>query len=167
MGLEEFLQMLARFAEAIRALAVAVMAYAVGWWLLFSAGIRLVKWTDPRRQYGVPSIIGRSVGGTAFINSAQYLNMTVLTFTGYASSGSGAMNVMPSAGGGVVGLVFSTALAWLAALGAIAIFHGSNMLIKSADGAGQSQQDPVWTGCIFIVSGAIGVNLWRFVGDLI
>lgn len=169
MNIVEFLSMVTKAADVIKELTVAIFSNVIGWYLLASSAWRLVKWHDQRRQYGGASILVRSVVGTLFIQSATYLNMVALTVTGYDLPASNAMSVV-SAGDTVPAMVFKSALVWLAALGVIAILRGTQLLVKAGDGGGSnggSDSDPVWTGCIYIVSGAIGVNLWRFVSGLI
>lgn len=171
MSLDELLSMLVKDAGILKEFVVALFSYVIGWFVLATALIRLAKWSDPRRSYGAASILVRSVVGTFFIQSATYLNMMALTVTGYGVSNTNAMSVMPStgAGSGIPGQIFSAVLAWLATLGVIAMLHGAQLIIKAGDGSSNTptDSDPKWTGCIFIVSGAIGVNLWRFVGGLI
>lgn len=162
--------MLILAADTIKVFAVGLFSTVIGWWMLVSAGIRLAKWSDPRRNYGAPSVLARAIVGSLFIESASYLNSVTMTLTGMGMPDVNAMSVMPdNVGGGPTAMMFGAGLAWLAALGVLAIFNGTRLLIKGADGAGQgsSEQDPIWTGCIYIVSGAIGVNIWRFVGGLL
>jgi len=171
MSLDELLAMLVKDAGILRDFAVALFSYVIGWYVLGTGIYRLAKWSDPRRSYGGASVVVRSVIGTCFIQSATYLNTMALTVTGYGVSNTNAMSVMPptSTGSGIPGQIFTAVLAWLAALGVIAIFHGGQLIIKAGDGSSNTptDSDPKWTGCIFIVSGAIGVNLWRFVSGLL
>lgn len=170
MTLAEFLQTVSQAADAIKALAIAIFSNVIGWWLLISGGIRLAKWGQPNRQYGVSSIIARTAIGSCFIQGSQYLNTVVMTVTGSGMPASNAMSVMPSSSGGEpVAMVFTAALGWLAALGVVAILNGTRLIVKATDGHGNqsAQEDPIWTGCIYIFAGAIGVNLWRFIGGLI
>lgn len=170
MGIEELLQTISQGASVVRQFAIALASNVIGFFFLISAGIKLVKWGDPRRSYGVAAVIVRAIVGTLFIQASAYLNMAVLTVTGYGMPDNNAMSVMPSGDGGIPAMVFKTALLWLGTLGAIAILNGARMLVKASDGqTGQSasQEDPMWTGFIYIGAGAIGINIWRFVGDLI
>jgi hypothetical protein len=57
-------------------------------------------------------------------------------------------------------------LTWVATLGVMAILKGTRLIVKAADGAGQNMsmhEDPGWTAMVYIISGSIGVNLWRWV----
>lgn len=169
LDLSQFLAVLTHAAQVIKQLAIAVAMNVVGVFYLGSALVRTLKWSDQRRNYGVPSIAGRAFSGTALIQASDTINTAVLTFTGALPDQNNAMSVMPSsAGGTVAGMVFGAALAWLATLGAIAILHGIHLIVKAGDGGQNSSvPDPGWTGCVFIVSGAIGINMWRFVGGLL
>lgn len=153
---------------AVRNLAVAVCSTVLGWWLMGTAGQRMVNWNNPRRQYGWPSIAARFVVGTMFVNASQYLNMQVLTWTGAAMPAANAMSLMPGGGGGSVPkMIFQTTLLWMATMGVIAILKGTSLIVKAAEGNSQQQEDPAWTAAVYIVSGSIGVNLWRFVNPFV
>jgi hypothetical protein len=170
MTLEDFLGIVTRDAEILKSAVVGIFALVVGWWYLFSAGFRLLKWSDQKRTYGWPSVIARCFIGACLINASTYVNSMVVTVTGEPPVN--AMSVMPaSAGGsGPAGMIMAAVLAWVAALGVIAILRGSMLIVKSADGQQQGQDshsDPVWVGLVFIVSGSVGVNLWRFTSGLI
>lgn len=170
MELSQFLTAAAQAAGIIKEFAVAVAASVIGWYYLINAGWRLIKWSDQRRQYGAASIMVRAIVGTLFIQASTYINMVVLTVTGQAVGSENAMSVMPSGGGGdVPRMIFQTALIWLGAFGVIAILRGATLLVKASDsGSGApSEKDPMFTAFIYIIAGAIGVNLWRFVGNLV
>lgn len=165
MDLNALLSSLNEGAVVLRDFAIALCSIVLGWWLLYTAAIRLLKWSDPRRQYGVPSVMARFIVGSLFVSASDYLNMQVLTWTGETMPAGNAMSVMADAGGSVPKMIAQTALVWVATLGVLAILRGTSLVVKAADGNGQSQQeDPAWTAAVFIVSGSIGVNLWRWVG---
>jgi hypothetical protein len=167
MSLSSFLAALSQAATVIQSLAGAIFSGLVGIWLMYSGVVRLATWGDARRQYGISSVLMRFAVGSLLINYATTLNMVVLTFTGQSGGmSSNSMSVMPSSSsGGVAGTVIQVALLWCATFGVVAIGRGLLLFVKASDngGGGPSNQDPVWTGAVFCVSGAIGVNLWRFV----
>lgn len=170
MDLTEFLALVTRNAGILKTSALEIASFVIGWAFMLSAGIRLLKWSDPQRRYGMMSVIVRSAMGACLINAGTFINSVVLTVTGEAPAN--AMTVMPpgAGGGGPAGLILAAVLTWVGALGVIAIIRGVLLLVKAADGQAQqqeSQSDPVWTGLIFIVSGAFGVNLWRFMSGLV
>jgi hypothetical protein len=169
MSLSEFLSAMTSNAGILQNFVISLFANVIGWYVLGTGGVRLVKWGSPRRDYGASSIMVRTVIGTLFIQATPYLNMAATTVTGYGLSTSNAMSVMPSGGNATVAAIFAAVLAWMAVLGVIAMLHGAQLLIKAGDGSGNqaTDSDPKWTGCVFIFSGAIGVNLWRFVGGVI
>jgi hypothetical protein len=155
-------------AVVVRQFAIALCSMALGWWLVGAAGTRMVKWNDPRRSYGWASIMTRFVVGTFFINATEYINMQVTTWTGEGMPAVNAMSVMPAAGGSVPKMILQTTLMWIATMGVIAIIKGTRLIVKAADGNNQSQQeDPGWTAAVYIVSGSIGVNLWRWVSPYV
>lgn len=169
MDIQAFLTDMIRGATALRDFAIALAASAVGWYYMVSAGWRLARWNDPKRQYGAGSVVGRSVVGTMFINASSYLNMMAITFTGFGLPDANSMSVISGGGGGVPQMVVKTALIWLACLGVIAMLRGAQLIAKASDnGSGApTEKDPMFTGLVFIVSGAIGVNLWRFASSFI
>lgn len=168
MDLNALLSSLNEGAVVLRDFAIALCATVLGWWLLYSAAIRLLKWSDPRRQYGAPSVAARFIVGSLFVSGSDYLNMQVLTWTGETMPAGNAMSVIAETGGSVPKMILQTALVWIATLGVLAILRGTSLIVKAADGNGQSQQeDPAWTAAVFIVSGSIGVNLWRWAGPYI
>lgn len=170
MDITEFLSMITRAASVVRDLVVGIFANIVGWYLFGSGLLRMATWGSPRRNYGAMSIIVRSGIGTVLIQSSQWLNMMALSLTGYGVSAQNAMSVTtPGAGSGIPGMVFSAVLAWLATLGVIAILHGTSMFVKAGDGSSSqpTNSDPKFTAVVFIVSGCIGINLWRFTSGLI
>lgn len=165
-----FLAALNEGAGVLRDFAISLCSVALGWFLIGAAGVRMMKWSDPRRSYGWASVTARFVVGTAFLNAADYINMNVLTWTGSAMASTNAMTVLPSAGASVPKMILQTTLMWVATLGVLAILKGTRLIVKAADGSGQAasmQEDPGWTAAVYIVAGSLGVNLWRFVGDYI
>lgn len=168
--LSAFLSTLNQGAGVLRDFAISLCSVALGWYLVGAAGVKMLKWNDPRRSYGWPSVTARFVVGTAFINATEYINMHVLTWTGSAMASTNAMTVLPSAGASVPKMILQTTLMWVATLGVLAILKGTRLIVKAADGSGQAasmQEDPGWTAAVYIVAGSLGVNLWRFVGDWI
>ena len=166
MDIQSFLDMLAQGAVVLRQFVIALCSMVLGWWIITMACIKMLKWSDPRRQYGAPSIAARFVVGSLFANAADYLQMQVLTWTGQGMASDNAMSVMPAAGSSVPRMILGTLLAWVATVGVMAILKGTRLIIKAADGSGQGgsmHEDPGWTAFVYIVSGAIGVNLWRWV----
>jgi hypothetical protein len=154
-------------ANVVKEFAIAVCSLALGWYLVGNAAFRMTKWGDPRRTYGWGSVSARFIVGTFFINAHAYINMQVLTVTGQAMPLTNSMSVMPGGGDSVPKMIFQCVLAWMATMGVLAIIKGTRLIVKAGDG-GQSQvEDPGWTAAVFIVAGAFGVNLWRFVGPLI
>lgn len=165
MDVSALLSSLNEGAVVLRDFAIALCSTVLGWWLIYTGSIRMLKWDDPRRQYGVPSVLARFIVGAFFASAADYLNMQVLTWTGETMAANNSMTVMPDAGGSVPTMIVKTALVWIATMGVLAILRGTSLIVKAADGNGQSQQeDPAWTAAVFIVSGSIGVNLWRWAG---
>jgi hypothetical protein len=164
MDIQAFLDNLTEGAIVLRQFAIALCSMALGWYLVGQAGVKMLKWSDPRRQYGAASIGARFVVGTAFINATDYLQMQVLTWTGQGVGSANAMSVMPS-GASVPRMILGALLTWVATLGVMAILKGTRLIVKAADGSGQSgsmHEDPGWTAFVYIVSGSLGVNLWRW-----
>lgn len=168
MSLDQLLSYGVEVARALIQLALGVATLVLGVYLIGSAGYRLARWGDPRRQYGFGSIAMRTGMGSAFL-SAQWMVSTIAeTVTGQGFDTNGAMSVF-NAGGTPVQKIFGVALAWAAALGVVAVLRGGMLWVKASDSAhgGQMERDPWWTGAIFMFAGGIGINLWRFVGDLL
>lgn len=169
MGIEELIAALIQAADVLKQFAVALCMYGIGWGLFISAGWRLVKYGDARRQYTMASVGTRALVGSLLIQASEYVNSVVQTVTGASASANNAMSVMPASGSSVPMMVFQAALAWLGALGVIAILRGATLMVKAGDSAGGgqgSEKDPLWTGFVFMFSGALGVNLWRFTSGL-
>lgn len=167
MDLNSLLASLYDGASTVKYFAIAVCSLVLGWYLVGNAAYRMTRWNDARRTYGWGSVSVRFIVGTFFINANAYINMQVLTWTGQGMPAANSMSVMPAAGDSVPKMIFQCVLAWLATLGVLAIIKGTRLIVKAADG-GQSQvEDPGWTAAVFIVAGAFGVNLWRFVAPLI
>ncbi len=165
MDIQSFLETLTQGAVVVRQFAIALCSMALGWFLIGQAGVKMLKWSDPRRQYGAPSIAARFVVGSLFNNASDYLQMQVLTWTGQGMGSDNAMSVMPSSGASVPRMIIATVLAWVATVGVMAILKGTRLIVKAADGSGQSgsmHEDPGWTAFVYIVSGSLGVNLWRW-----
>lgn len=169
MAMETLMASLSEGAIVVREFAVALCSLALGWFMLASASLRLKNWSDPKRTYGFASVTARFFVGAAFINAADYLNMQVMTWTGDAMPATNAMSVMPSAGSTVPTMILQTAMMWIATLGVLAIIKGTRLIVKAADGSGgaATQEDPGWTAAVYIVSGSLGVNLWRFVSGYV
>jgi len=166
MDIQSFLNSLGHGAIVLRQFAIALVSMALGWWLVTAAGIKMLKWSDPRRQYGAAAIAARFVVGTAFINATDWLQVQVMTWTGQGMAASNAMSVMPPSGSSVPRMILGVTLTWVATLGVMAILKGTRLIVKAADGAGQNMsmhEDPGWTAMVYIISGSIGVNLWRWV----
>lgn len=150
-------------ASVVKDFAIALCSMVLGWFLIGSAAYRMLKWGDRNRTYGWGSVSARFIVGTFFVNANAYINMQVLTWTGLAMPATNSMSVMPGGGDSVPTMIFQCVLAWVATLGVLAIIKGTRLIVKVGDG-GQSQvEDPGWTAAVFIVAGAVGVNLWRFV----
>lgn len=169
MTLPELLDNAIQAAIVVRQFGVAFTTYVLGFaslgWGLFILG----TWNSPRRQHGAGAVVGRVFVGTLFINSATWLNSVALTVTGYGVPAQNASSLVGS-GGSVPQQIFTAALVWVATLGVLSILRGTHLLIVAGDSAGRPtsmQEDPLWTGLIHIVAGAIGVNLSRFVSGLI
>lgn len=123
-----------------------------------------VKWSNPQRQYGGASVVVRVVVGTFLINAASWLNMVTLTVTGYGLPSMNSLSIV-SSGKSVPEMIWAVALVWVSALGFLAVIRGTTLLIKAGDNFGRpvaSEQDPLWTGLTYIVSGGIGINIARF-----
>lgn len=169
-SLQALLSALQEGAGVLRTFAITICSMVLGWYLVGAAGVRMAKWDDPRRSYGWASVTARFVVGTWFINAADYINMQVETWSGTGMANNNAMTVLPNAGGSVPQMILQTTMMWVATLGVLAIIKGTRLIIKAADGAGQSasmHEDPGWTAAVYIVSGSLGVNLWRFVSGYI
>lgn len=167
MDLQALLASFTEGAEVIKEFAIGVCSFCLGWFLVGSAAQRMMKWNDSRRTYGWGSVSARFIVGTFFINAHAYLNMQVLTVTGLAMPVANSMSVMPSGGDSVPKMILQCVLAWMATLGVLAILKGTRLLVKMGDGGQSQTEDPGWTAAVFIVAGAFGVNLWRFVSPLI
>lgn len=170
MDLSAFLGAMNDGAIALRQFFIALCSYAVGWFLVGQAGIRLAKWDSRNRSYGIGSVGARLLVGTCFVNAAEYINMQVLTWSGEEMPSANAMSVMSGGGSSVPQMILQTTMIWMATMGVIAIIKGTRLIIKAADGSGQPasmHEDPGWTAAVYIVAGSLGVNLWRFVGPLI
>lgn len=154
-------------AAVVKELAISVCSLALGWYFVGSAAHRMTKWSDARRTYGWGSVSARFLVGTFFINANAYINMQVLTWTGEAMPLTNSMSVMPGGGDSVPKMILQCVLAWMATLGVLAIIKGTRLIVKLGDGGQSQTEDPGWTAAVFIIAGAIGVNLWRFVGPLI
>lgn len=167
MDLNALLASLYLGAKVVREFAIALCSLGLGWYLVGNAAYRMARWGDARRTYGWGSVSARFIVGTFFINANAYINMQVLTWTGQTMPSSNAMSVIPSGGDSVPKMIFQCVLAWLATLGVLAIIKGTRLIVKANDGGSSQVEDPGWTAAVFIVAGAFGVNLWRFVAPLI
>lgn len=154
-------------AVVVKEFAIGVCSLCLGWFLVGSAAQRMLKWSDARRTYGWGSVSARFIVGTFFINAYAYINMQVLTVTGQAMPAANSMSVIPSGGESVPKMILQCVLAWMATLGVLAIIKGTRLIVKMGDGGQSQTEDPGWTAAVFIVAGAFGVNLWRFVAPLI
>ena len=164
MDLHQLLETAIRGAHNVAQFAITLASYAIGW-AVFGTGIWMwVKWSNPQRQYGGSSVLIRVVVGAFLINAASWLNMVTLTVTGYGLPPMNSLSIV-SSGKSIPEMVFAVALVWLSALGFVAVIRGTTLLIKAGDNFGRpvpSEQDPLWTGLIYIVSGGIGINIARF-----
>lgn len=167
MDLQALLASFSEGAVVVKEFAIAICSLCLGWFLVGSAAQRMLKWHDTRRTYGWGSVSARFIVGTFFINASAYINMQVLTVTGQAMPDANSMSVMPSSGYSVPIMIFQCVLAWLGTLGVLAIIKGTRLIVKMGDGGSSQNEDPGWTAAVFIVAGAFGVNLWRFVAPLI
>lgn len=170
MSLEAILSSMTEGAGVLREFFIALCSYALGWYLVGMAGAKMLNWNDPRRTYGWNSVAARFIVGTCFIHASEYINMQVLTWTGYGLPADNAMSVMPASGSSVPMMIMQTVMAWVATLGVIAIIKGTRLIVKAADGSGQPasmHEDPGWTAGVYIVAGSFGVNLWRWVSPYI
>lgn len=167
MDLNALLATFTEGATTVKDFAIALCSLCLGWFLVGSAAYRMLRWNDTRRTYGWGSVSMRFIVGTFFVNASAYINMQVLTWTGQAMPTGNSMSVMPPAGDSVPKMILQCVLAWMATLGVLAIIKGTRLLVKSADGGQSQTEDPGWTAAVFIVAGAFGVNLWRFVSPLI
>lgn len=154
-------------AAIVKDFAIALCSLVLGWYLVGNAAYRMTRWSDQRRTYGWGSVSARFIVGTFFINANAYINMQVLTWTGQAMPTTNSMSVMPGGGGSVPKMILQCVLAWMATLGVLAIIKGTRLIVKAADGGPSQVEDPGWTAAVYIVAGAFGVNLWRFVAPLI
>lgn len=167
MDLQALLASFNEGAVVVKEFAIALCSLCLGWFLVGSAAQRMAKWNDSRRTYGWGSVSARFIVGTFFINANAYINMQVLTVTGQVMPVTNSMSVMPSGGDSVPKMILQCVLAWMATLGVLAIIKGTRLLVKWGDGGQSQTEDPAWTAAVFIVAGAFGVNLWRFVAPLI
>lgn len=168
MSLDELLSAGLSMAQALQGLAIALASLALGWYLVLNAGYRIAKWSDHRRQYGWPSIFMRASVGAVFISAQWTLSAAAETFTGQGMDENSAMSVFQS-GGSPVQRIVGVVLAWVAFLGVVAVLRGFMLWVKAADngGGGSVERDPMWAGSIFIIAGAVGINMWRFIGPLL
>lgn len=172
MDITAFIDSLIQGAQVLKSLAVALAMYALGFWYMITAMTRAIKLSAPNganQQFGWPSVLLRSFAGCSFVRIADFTNMWVLTITGEVPAAINAMSVT-TGGSTVPWLILSAALYWCALFGAVAIIRGIQLLVKAGDntgGGGGSDKDPIMTGFIFLISGAIGINLSLYVNAII
>lgn len=160
--------------EGFQAIGAFVLAFTVnvyGFFLIGNAIYKVVQ--SSRRSSGDVGYLGQAVRagiGSLLTQASAFIEGIVVAITQKSVDAAGPMSVMPAVGGEQLTKVLQLGFVACFVFGTIAIIRGASLWASAADGGGQgskSDSSPAFVGAVYIFSGAIGINAWRFSSYLI